>query len=501
MGERAGDFRLKIYRDALSLSRDAGWTGAGLGNFSPLFPRYRTASMTASRAIHPESDWFWVLAEMGWPAVLLLAALVGLVLWRCLPFAEGTDRVLRSAAFAAVVVFLMHSLVDVSGHRIGTLWPALFLLALATPGGLGVRTEATLRSRVLGTGFLLLGLAWLISAFGFVKIPTSAEYLRLKRQMSAALDAKNYPEGAALATEALRLAPLDWELHFGRGAALAASVRVTSPAISNFTVVRWLEPVGRVGYEEGRAWLIREGSTKESDFWFGPEARLAADAWRAALATDPRSASGLFGSMLSTAREHPDILPYLKELAIGDRRREFEFLGSTSGEDFAEVLTSLLRGDPGLKGFKPEEQRLIFRLWAQRGDVRELGRAMEANPAWLALSWDSVGEVLARQGDFKTACELARRYYPKPEMPPALARSVASLREDYVSNRKDLGAGIYYFLALRASGEHKEALEVIRYLNSQPDAPGYFFALEGEVWFELKNYESAWRAWQVAAGR
>ncbi|NBQ64986.1 MAG: hypothetical protein EBT95_05540 [Verrucomicrobia bacterium] len=67
------DFRLLLQRDALDLSADLPWLGTGPGNFRYLFPPYRHRTFSnQSTAIHPESDWLWLVCEFGWPAAILL---------------------------------------------------------------------------------------------------------------------------------------------------------------------------------------------------------------------------------------------------------------------------------------------------------------------------------------------------------------------------------------------------------------------------------------------
>ena len=67
----ATDLRWAIFRDALQLIRASPWCGIGLGNFDEVFAVFRNASLTSARTIHPESDWFWLWVELGWPAVML----------------------------------------------------------------------------------------------------------------------------------------------------------------------------------------------------------------------------------------------------------------------------------------------------------------------------------------------------------------------------------------------------------------------------------------------
>ena len=127
------DFRGAIQLDALRFSAQSPLLGVGLGNFEPLFSFSRVDSINGNRAIHPESDWLWMACEMGWPAVLLVAA--GFVWWmrRALPLENNRGESIRRALIVAVLVFLVHGFVDVSAHRTGSLWVALVIAAFALP--------------------------------------------------------------------------------------------------------------------------------------------------------------------------------------------------------------------------------------------------------------------------------------------------------------------------------------------------------------------------------
>src|SRR6202035_1669634 len=116
----AADFRWRIFHDAFELIRDSPWCGIGLGNFEPVFAIFRNASFGDTRALHPESDWIWLWSELGWPAVALVLVGLGLLVRRIFPLTEGTNQRYRLATLICVVLFALHGLVDVSGHRMGT---------------------------------------------------------------------------------------------------------------------------------------------------------------------------------------------------------------------------------------------------------------------------------------------------------------------------------------------------------------------------------------------
>src|SRR4051812_3386603 len=81
----AGDLRWAIYHDATRLIAASPWCGIGLGNFDEVFAVFRDASLTSARTIHPESDWFWLCVEVGWPAMLLVVAGLAIFVWRVFP--------------------------------------------------------------------------------------------------------------------------------------------------------------------------------------------------------------------------------------------------------------------------------------------------------------------------------------------------------------------------------------------------------------------------------
>ena len=131
-GGVASDYRLLIFRDTLAMIHASPWCGLGLGNFESVFALFRDASAAgARRSLHPESDWLWLASELGWPGVILLLAAFALFVRRVFPLQEGTNQRLRYAALLGALLFALHGLVDVSGHRFGTFLAGTFLLGLA----------------------------------------------------------------------------------------------------------------------------------------------------------------------------------------------------------------------------------------------------------------------------------------------------------------------------------------------------------------------------------
>src|SRR5205823_1580794 len=103
----------------------------GLGNFRALFSSQRQFFISTTESIHPESDWFWIAIEMGAVAFILLLTAIAIWLRNCFPLQPGTRRSIRVAAIICGILFVLHGFLDVPGHRVGSLWPALFLCSIA----------------------------------------------------------------------------------------------------------------------------------------------------------------------------------------------------------------------------------------------------------------------------------------------------------------------------------------------------------------------------------
>src|SRR6266550_3686970 len=212
------DFRWQIFHDTFRLIRNSPWFGIGFGNFESIFAIFRDASLSDPRALHPESDWLWLWTELGWPAVVLTIIGIALLVSRVFPLREGTNQGYRLAAFIAALLFAIHGIVDVSGHRVGTAFAAVFLLGLSRRQPLSLKTSqsVSILFRVVGLVLLGTGLASVVAAGGEKLFPGSAVVSSAK-QLSGVTDREgNFSETIALTTSALGWAPLDWELYAGR---------------------------------------------------------------------------------------------------------------------------------------------------------------------------------------------------------------------------------------------------------------------------------------------
>ena len=90
--------------------------GSGLGSFEALFPSYEDPSQVTSTFMnHAHNDYLEFVLEFGAAGIALIAAFLVWFIWRSIAIwrSEGEDGSrLRKAASIAVLIVILHSLVD-----------------------------------------------------------------------------------------------------------------------------------------------------------------------------------------------------------------------------------------------------------------------------------------------------------------------------------------------------------------------------------------------------
>lgn len=483
------DFRTSIQHDALALSLDSPWLGQGPGTFEPIFGMSREKSVMQKRALHPESDWLWVAVEMGWPAVLLL---VGALLWwlrQCFPFRTGSDPIIRSAAAVCGVAFAVHSLVDVSGHRVGSAWPALVLFSLAIHPDREMRANRWVAPlfRVLGLLLAAVGFWWLASYRGWQgpSLPTSQTLAQLQSRLDSA-DSNGDHEGMVrAATEALRIAPLDWTLYYRRGLAEAV-LYDTSNAARDFQTARILEP----------HWV--ESCFREGEIWLDlDQPERAVDAWKEALRRAKEDAPRLYRRMLAAAGPALSVRMELQRLAQTDRDYLLAFLESADRFECELEISALLAEDPTLESLTHAQRAALFESWFQRGDRPLLVSSLLTHADWLKGGWRWLARDNAEHRDFQKAYRLAVEFAPAPAIPkPEVRVPLAELEREFRYSPNDLQRGLLLALSQEQNGDTNAALETVRALLKLNAPPTYLSYWESELWAKREDWEKAWSAWQ-----
>jgi O-antigen ligase len=480
------DFRWRIFSDVFQLISDSAWVGIGLGNFEDVFAIFRVASYSDRRAIHPESDWLWLWAELGWVAIVLVIVGLVLVIRKAFPLREGTNQRYRLATLLAAILFALHGLVDVSGHRVGTMFAAIFLLGLSLhrPHSFKPSRSVSILFRLIGLILLVQGVAWVVAERGQKLLPGSVGAANAKQLATIDNRERNFTESIAVTTTGLKWAPLDWELYFSRAVA-EAELKQTDIALIDFQRARFLE---QISYELPLA---------EGNVWLSSQPVLAATAWREALRRAGPEGAGVFSSMMSKASlRSPEVRRILAELGVSRHDLALPYLARISGANFNRALAKVLENDPDLHSFTEPEKLALFDYWSNRGDAAELSRAVEQHPDWLPYAWLGIAKFDASKNDFRAACQLTERYGEPVALPRiSSSASLQQLESRFRAAPDNYAIGYELFRAQKQGGRIDDALATVRHFSERGNSPAYFKYLEAECWAEKQNWERAWKAW------
>lgn len=484
-----GEFRWLIYQDAFRLIRESPWCGIGLGNFDPIFAIFRDASIVQRRALHPDSDLFWLWAEVGLPAVILIVAGGLLLARRVFPLSERTAQRIRLAALIAGLCFALHSVVDVAGHRVGTVFAGLFLFGLALRRPEEERASAWLPwvFRINGALILVVGLVWVVAAYRQTSVPGSMGADNELRLAKAANVGRQSRETIARANRGLKWAPLDWQLYFLRGLGKVGANRPPEIALADFRRARFLEPNSfEVPYQEGLAWIRTQPG-------------LTISAWNESLRRARPDRDELYGRMLTRADSvNKEVKQRLADLGAQEADLSLVYLSRARTDDFAEGLSLLLKNDPDLARLTPDQRSKLFVYWSDYGDTAQLTAFLNAHPDMLDFGWRGMAKQKIGAGDFRGAYELAQRFGPRPAMPQVPENAAPEqLQRALIADPNDyLSAFALYQLQAR-EGKKNDALITARRLTEKPATPPYFHFLEAEAWAANGDWEHAWKAWEA----
>jgi Flp pilus assembly protein TadD len=481
------DFRWKIFRDTFDLIRASPWCGIGLGNFDFVIAIFRNASLTEdSRVLHPESDWLWIWSELGWPAVALTIIGAALLIRRVLPLQEGTNQRFRLATLISALIFAVHGLVDVSGHRVGTAFAGIFLLGLSLHRPLALKESRSIpiMFRFLGLVLLVAGASWTGATYTKALQPGSVGVSNVKQLATAANRSRDFTGAVALTTRALEWAPLDWQLYFSRALG-EVGAKQWANAVEDFRRARFLEPNAfEVPLTEGTVWLPSHPI-------------LAATAWREALRRAGSRRREVYSDMLNTASvKNPEVGRILEEVGLKQPDLALAYLGRVKDEPFNHGVAELLQKDPNLQALNETEKLALFTLWSERGDLEQLSHIVQQHRDWLRYAWLGMAKYNASKNDFRSAYELTQQFGDAVAMPRiAGTETLEELAQRYYTNPDNYSAGYALYREQMRRGRVDDALLIARHFSERGNAPAYFHFLEAQCWAAKENWERAWRAW------
>ncbi len=462
----SGDFRVLLQQDTLRLIGHYPVTGIGLGNFASVFGLFQESSLNQKIVLHPESDWLWLAAEMGLFGVVASLVLIFKILTNAIR--GPTDQVFRWGIFITAVLFCLHGFVDVSGHRMGTVWPVLLLVAIAQESHFREINFPSARLIKI-TGILLAGL---LTVWALSWLPGTPRLNSLASKIDQ--DFKNGRQndiGPSLA-EALWIAPLDWRWHFYSGLVAANS----SIAQSAFARANLLEPNSpELPLQEFHYWRQRD----PDQAWFALNECLQRGGFSSAFIDD----------LAHTLRQDEPALEALWKLNRGLPENELLLLRKASRKSWPLLLTDLLQTNPGLLGWNHDQRQELFRLWAESPTAETLAAYLDAHADDLRFAWPVLARWQIQTGHFAEALNLIHNWQKPPPFLAALPRSNLSATAE--GWQRDL----QNWQRLSAAQDHLAAFALAQKLIQNHPRLSSFHYLSYESASALGQTETACREW------
>jgi tetratricopeptide (TPR) repeat protein len=389
---------------------------------------------------------------------------------------------LRRAALVVVALFLAHSLIDVPGHRMGSVLAVLAMLPLAAPARLPDSCGQGARFALAGAGLLivLLGGLFLAQATGRIVMPGQVRREALVREIEANDRAGLHYDAINNCEEGISFAPLDWRFHFFSARSRLRINVGWSQAAEEFARARLLEP-------DSPLLVLHEGM-----LWVGRDPERAISAWSEALRRTDRKREH-FRMMLDAAQRDERLMARMEALVEGHPELDFFFLHSVPDAVFDQRLSQLLSMTPEAAGFRPEDAGAFFNTWRSRRGAARFVEELAAHPAWEAAGWWWAAESLAGAGQWKEAFALADRYLVPPALPPQEA-DLARIRQQVRRYPDDLPAGFALAAAEGREGDWEGAARRLERLCADPQAPAYFHYELARALRKVGREPEAWKA-------
>ena len=477
-----------IYPDGFMMAVSHFFHGAGLSHFQDVFPYFNSFPESEYVAIHPESDWLWLWSEMGiiglaFPIFLSYAGFK--ILYRRRRRKRERTAILLSSV--ALLLIWVHSLIDVSMHRPGIMMMAGVLVACAIP--------KHFQKRIPLPAMFMKGAALVIVLLGAYGIYASAtggifsykQYRDEGRERARDLiDARNYQQLHAFASDWRETLPLHWRPYFYRG---VSAFRNDENVVAEryWKKALYLAPQKHnIRFSIGSLWLLRTPS-KTPELWaeclrlcpvpgYDPEKyRREFYARMARTSREVESGSKIMNRTTSLIkREFPELrIRYLRSI-----KNNAESIQQTMDE---------LEASRNENYFSVEQKETLLRQLIRRNNAEAVLNYLREHPEIGEELWFMKASALAKLNKHKEASDHARKHFPKPALP-----NVQS-----ISSQAQLSEAIIRFVEATRDHDWPKLLQAANQiqadLNSSPLYIRYWKALAYEA---QGNYEKSWSAWE-----
>lgn len=283
--EGTAGHRIAMWQDTWQMIQDKPVLGHGPGSYRWLYPKYQ--SWQADRWLrYAHNEYLHLWAEYGLVGLLLMTAILGTVIARCLwvyrRIERGRDACLLAGFLGALCAALAHAMFDFNLH-VFALVHLLVLFGGVTMGGLFSSGNLKVRAvpfAVWGLVGALAGLAVLVSALVSLQFTASAALVRLGEAKEPQVDVRSMTIEERARSNYKRAARMDssnWVPHLELGdIARREAFWIRDPvyreekareALAHYQRARELNAFDmNVVYGIGRCWLLLGDREKSLDY-------------------------------------------------------------------------------------------------------------------------------------------------------------------------------------------------------------------------------------------
>jgi len=487
-GEMRSEFRPLVYRDTVDMIGAAPLIGHGIGNFAAVFPQYREASRNDHRVVHPESDLLWLGSEGGLLALGIFACFLAGFFMACRRTGRGASDMHRVTCLTAVILFLLHALVDVPAHRAGTVYFAVLFAGLALPP----RSEAkalfrhALVPRLAGVAMVAVGLLWFVGGLSGLSTYSETAVRNHEERVEEAVGIADYASAERALRSWVDIRPLDWRAHFRLGQVELASTGNIEEAAVHFRRARFFEPVlGVVPLKEGFAWLSVDRGR-------------AVSAWRAALARELNNPKQAFEGMVRASLDDPEMRRRMIELSRMETRFRLWLLAYLDGEALMEEIRRERERETDLSHLAPSDRVRLVEIWINRGDVEAAEAFLEAHGDELPRGWWLKSLAYKNLARFEDAVMAIRKGLPAEVIPETETGGfqVERAHRIFMTGNRNLASGTALLRHYVDEGDYEKALAVANRLLEAKDPPPYAAYWRAETLYRMGDLIESWYAFE-----
>jgi O-antigen ligase/tetratricopeptide (TPR) repeat protein len=469
------ELRIQIFSDASDLIATFPLTGVGLGNFRYFFPMFQEESMTQQSIHHPESDWLWLASELGLPGTVLVMAILLVLLVRMDLASAWSESSSRLSCAVVAILFPLFSLIEVSGHRWGTVMLAMALGAVIYPDGWTFRERRWLPvvSRIFGFACVSIGLVWggfLMTGRPFSMNERLDSIDQIQPEKLSVVRMERWLESFPLAAKVHHLYGLALRQEGRQGAALEAFRRaqILAPRRTDYRMTHGL-------------WVSASFPDQALIFW------------DEALSVSGEDAAELFKALLRRVDSNGRVL--LSKLSFGRPVLRFAYLSSIrhDAELFAREFERDLAADPGLQGWAVANRQAVLWRYARINGPAFATRLLARRPSIAVDLWSVKALEAASVGNWKLACEFAMERIPRSDvMDMTGGRSIGVVRAEYVMDGRDPLKVIALVQKYMMEGKFAEALLTVELAERKGVKHVYFDREMPWVLYHNGDYAAAW---------